>query len=222
MDITVIGTSRHAMKPERATLHLSVGCEADNQETALRDCTATVNALRQVIDHLQASSPSPITWFAVLPIRTRAWRPWNQNGKTMPLRFSAASQIKVKFSDFAALAQFANVQGSAPFVKLEGVDWTLTELTKTRVQEQVLAEAVRDATNRATQIAKAAGVGPVTPLEITDPGLLSGVHGSSASAPIGAAFATRAAAGAPEADAVDLLPEDVELAAQVHARFTAD
>lgn len=220
MDITVAGSSRHAMKPERGTLQLSVGCEADNQDVALRDCTQAVNALRGAIDRLAAGNPSPITWFAVLPIRTRAWRPWNQNGKTMPMRFSASAQIKVKFCDFAVLAQFANTQGSGPFVKLEGVDWTLTEVTKTQVQQRVLVEAVRDATARASQIATAAGLAQVTPLEITDPGLLSGVHGSMAPPAI-AAFAARAAAGDAGAEALDLVPEDVELSANVHARFTA-
>jgi uncharacterized protein len=207
------------MKPERGTLRLSVGCEADNPEVALRDCTMTVNALRAAIDQLAASNPSPITWFAVLPIRTRSWSPWNKDGKTLPMRFSASAQIKVKFSDFTALAQFANTHGSARYVELEGVDWALTEITKIRVQQQVLTEAVRDAVARATQIANAAGASQVTALEISDPGLLSGIHGTAS-----AAFATSAQTmrgGASDADVPDLVPEDVELTAEVHARFTA-
>lgn len=206
------------MKPERGTVHLSVGCEADKQDVALRDCTTAVNALRAAIDQLAASNSSPITWFAVLPIRTRAWRPWNQDGKTLPMRFAASAQIKVKFSDFAALAQFANVHGSARYVKLDGVEWALTEITKERLQQQVLTEAVQDATSRASQIAKAAGASQVTALEIADPGLLSGIHATPSTA---FAAAQTMRGGAPAADVPDLAPEDVELSAEVHARFTA-
>ena len=141
----------------------------------------------------------------------------------MPMRFSASAQIKVKFCDFAALAQFANAQGSSQYVKLEGVDWALTEVTKARVQQQVLTEAVQDAVTRASQIANAAGAGQVKALEISDPGLLSGIHGSTGSVDSMVALTARgAAAGAGgDAESLDLVPEDVELAATVHARFTA-
>lgn len=217
MDISVIGSSRHAMKPERGTLHLSVGCESDKQDVALRECTTAVNALRVAIDQLAASNPSPITWFAVLPIRTRAWHPWNQNGKTLPMRFAASAQIKVKFLDFAALAQFANAHGSARHVKLEGVEWALTEITKARLEQQVLTEAVQNAVSRATQIAHAAGVNQVTALEIADPGLLSGVHGTPGEAWTPVEHKLRGS----DVEIPDLAPEDVEIAAEVHARFTA-
>lgn len=219
MDISVAGHSRHALKPERGTLHLSVGSEADKQDVALRECSTAVNALRAAIDQLASSNPSPITWFAVLPIRTRAWRPWNKDGKTLPMRFAASAQIKVKFSDFAALAQFANGHGSARYVKLEGVNWTLTEITKTRLQQQILTEAVQDASARATRIANAVGAKKVTALEISDPGLLSGIHAvpSSSFAP----SAPTLRGGAPAADVPDLVPEDIELFAEVHARFIA-
>lgn len=211
------------MKPERGTLRLSVGCESDNQEIALRDCTNAVNTIRQAIDELAARNPSPITWFAVLPIRTRGWRPWNKDGKTMPMRYAASAEIKVKFCDFTALAKFANTHGGARYVKLEGVEWAFTEVTKTRLKQQVLTEAVQDAVARATQIANAAGAGQVTALEISDPGLLSGIHGSTsavAGAP-GMTMRGAAASAGADAEALDLAPEDVELTAVVHARFTA-
>jgi uncharacterized protein len=223
MDISVVGSSRHAMKPERATLRLEVACEADKQEPALRECTNTVNVIRQAIDQLAAGTPSPITWFAVLPIRTRAWRPWNKDGKQLPMRFSAEAQIKVKFCDFAALSRFANTYGSAQFVKLEGVEWALTEATKTQVEQQVLTEAVRDAFTSASQIAAAAGAGNVTALEIAQPGLLSGIHGgdSVAGGEFGAVMRGATRGSSPDGAALDLAPEDIELSAKVHARFTA-
>jgi uncharacterized protein YggE len=211
------------MKPERATLRLEVGCEADKQETAVRDCTNAVNAIRGAIDQLASAKPSPITWFAVLPIRTRAWRPWNKDGKQLPMRFSAVAQIKVKFCDFAALSQFANTYGSMQYVKLEGVDWALTEVTKAQVEQQVLTEAVRDAFTRASQIAAAAGAGNVTALEIAQPGLLSGIGASGPAANEYGALMGGASRGsaAPEAAALDLAPEDINTSAKVHARFTA-
>lgn len=224
MDVAVVGTSRVAMTPERGTLHLTVAAEADDKELALHDCTETVNHLRRALDEMDSTDPGPITWFAVLPICTRAWRPWNKDGVTLPLRYSAAAQIKVKFCDFTALSRFADTFGGMLFVRLDGVEWTLTDTTKDHLAGQVLAGAVRDAFTKAGRIAAAAGAGEVQAVEISDPGLLSGVVGSGGGrhddlGMIGRGASAPASAGAP--DAIELVPEDVELAAQVHARFRA-
>lgn len=70
MEITVVGTHRTVLAPERATLHLAVGHEGEEMEHAVAATTRLATMLRTDIEDLKATVPSPITWFAVLPIRS--------------------------------------------------------------------------------------------------------------------------------------------------------
>ena len=220
MDIAVIGRNRASTAPERATVHLTIACEADNPDTALQTTTVAVNEIHDGIRRLRHDPERPTTWSAVLPIVTRSWRPWNTDGTVNPLRHSAAAKVKVKFRDFAALALFIQEHGVNQFVKIENVEWALTRGTRNRLREQVLAAAVNDAVYRATVMAHAAGLTAVTIIEVADPGLLGGASagpGPHAGATMRGAIGSAAPGGGP----VDLVPEDVEIAAEVHARFTA-
>ena len=225
MDITVVGHAKASIKPERATLHLAAGFESGDKGDALARATALVGKLQAHILALEGAGMSPITWYAVLPVQTRSFRPYSDKGAVLPQRHVASSQLKVKFRDFEALSQFAAQVGATAGVTLQHVDWALTEASQTYLSGQVLAQAVGDATARATTIAKAAGASAVAPLEIADPGLLSGVPaGGAVGGPTyGASARAMAAAGfeaaGPGESGIDLAPEDVVIEASVHARF---
>ena len=218
MDITVAGTHKFATKPERATLNLSAGFESDAKDDAMRTTTALVDELHDRLTRLKAAEPSPITWFAVLPIRTRSWRPYHEKGKVVPMRYAAAASLRVKFRDFKALAQLAGELGGRAGVTLESVDWSLTEVTRTKVEAQVLAGAVKRARERAVVMAKAAGAADVVAVEIADPGLMRDVVSTGDGSYGGAA--ARGSNG--ESEDILLSPEDVVVSATVHARFRAD
>jgi len=220
MNITVVGSHRIAMTPERATLHLTVGCEADDMRAALQGATNTVSELRTELEALKAAAPSPTTWFAVLPVQTRAWTPWNQDGIVMPVRYSATVKIKVEFRDFPALARFAADYGSAEFVTMEYVEWTLTDTTKADAERRVLAGAVKDATLRATHVAHAVGATNLEALEVADPGLLSGIAPGGSVDSQYQSHELRAASGR-DSEGIDLVPEDIEIEAGVDARLAA-
>ena len=133
------------------------------------------------------------------------------------MRHSAACRAKVKFRDFRALSQFIDAWGSRDGVTVEWVEWTLTE-ERQRREADVLARAVENAKSRAQTMATAAGAGEVRFLELSDPGLLG-------TTPVSESFAQARAMKAYDAsggEGVDLQPEDVELNAQVQARFTTD
>lgn len=226
MDITVVGHARGSVKPERATLHLLAGFESGDKSDALTRTTTLVGKLQAQISALEGAGVSPITWHAVLPVQTRAYRPYSDKGAVLPQRHLAESRLKVKFRDFEALSQFAAQVGGAAGVTLQYVEWALTEVSRTYLRAQVLTQAVEDAKTRATAIAKAAGAQGVTPLEIADPGLLSNV---TSSGPVGAHVQAAAMRGGPvgfsgkvagDEQGIDLAPEDVVIEAEVHARYT--
>ena len=72
MHITVVGTHKLSTRPERATLSLSAGFESESKEEVVRMTSALVNQLHADFKALKANPAAPITWFAVLPLRTHS------------------------------------------------------------------------------------------------------------------------------------------------------
>ncbi len=220
MDITVTGTGRADLPPERATLTLTAGFEAGDKRQVLERTTTLVQALTAELGRLRELEPAPTTWSAVLPIGTRSWRPWSDQGAVLPMRHAASATIQVKFADFRALAAFADTWGGVEGVTLGGVEWTLTQALQQRTEREVLAEAVEHARERAQTLATAGGGGTVRCLEIADPGLLS-QRAAAEMAPM-AMYAGRSAKDMGGGEGIEIAPQDVVVEAVVHARFVAE
>ena len=221
MEITVSGTGRSSLRPERATLHLTAGFESGDKAEAMSEATRVVNELSADLRRLKELDPSPTTWSAVLPIGTRSWRPWSDQGAILPMRHAASARIMVKFRDFPTLAGFADHWGGRPGVTLGHIEWTLTEARQKETERSVLAQAVEVARERAQVLATAAGAGEVRCLEVSDPGMLG--HRTEGEpmmlAASRSAYAKDAGGGG---EGIEIAPEDVDIEATVHARFTAD
>ena len=218
MDLTVVGTARASLPPERATLHLTLGHEGGDKAEVLRATTALVQSFGAYVDQLRSAQPSPTTWSAILPIRTRSWRPWSDKGQVLPLRHAASSDVQVKYRDFRALASSVDAWGGLAGVTVNRVEWALTEATRTTQEAEVLRRAVADARARALTMARAAGFDEVRWVELADPGLLR--DGGRAEAAV-AAPASYRSAKAESGDGADVVPEDIAWQVEVHARFTA-
>ncbi len=221
MEITVSGTGRSSLRPERATLHLTAGFEGGDKAEAMSEATRVVNELSADLRRLKELDPSPTTWSAVLPIGTRSWRPWSDQGAILPMRHAASARLMVKFRDFPTLAGFADHWGGRPGVTLGHIEWTLTETRQKETERSVLAQAVEVARERAQVLATAAGAGEVRCLEVSDPGMLG--HRTEGEpmmlAASRSAYAKDAGGGG---EGIEIAPEDVDIEATVHARFTAD
>lgn len=221
MEITVSGTGRSSLRPERATLHLTAGFESGDKAEAMSEATRVVNELSADLRRLKELDPSPTTWSAVLPIGTRSWRPWSDQGAILPMRHAASARLMVKFRDFPTLAGFADHWGGRPGVTLGHIEWTLTETRQKETERSVLAQAVEVARERAQVLATAAGAGEVRCLEVSDPGMLG--HRTEGEpmmlAASRSAYAKDAGGGG---EGIEIAPEDVDVEATVHARFTAD
>lgn len=215
-----MGTGSASLRPERATIHLTAGFEGPEPRGPLDRTAELVRRLQAELSRLKATLPSPTTWSAVLPIRTRSWRPYSDKGNLPALVYAAAAQLQVKFRDVAALARFVEEWAAVDGVTIVGVSWTLTEATLQEQERQVLMRAVEQARDRARVIAVAAGAGDVRILEVADPGLLGGDRNAT-STPSAVAGRVAGSATSTPPGAVDLSPQDVELSAVVHARFVA-
>lgn len=220
MQITVQGQATASLPPERATAHLELGFEGPDKQGVLARTTELANEFGAYLEWLKGLDPSPTTWSALLPIGTRSWRPYSNDGKVQPVRHAASCWAKVKFSDFRALAKFIDQWGGREGVSLRNVEWALTEAAREREEEGVLTRAVASARARAQTIATAAGAGEVRFLELADPGLLPDAGPAQES--YSSAKMMRSMDGGMGGEGVDLRPEDVDLEARVHARFTTD
>jgi len=224
--ISVEGEHTIDTPPERAVLFLTVNVETDDKQRTLDLAVRLTQELAAEMATLTAPG-GPATWHAVGSMHTHSWRPHADSGAIMPLRHVATVPLQVKFRDFQALSAFSSRAGTRPGVRLDRVEWRLTQASGTRVREAALAGAVADARARALVMARAAGFTEVIPSQLADPGLLEGTPGDGGPTPVGKA-ALRLAEAAPaggggglDPEAIDLKPEDVSVSARIHARFTA-
>ncbi len=213
---TVRGTHRIARTPERGTVFLAVGFEGPAKESVWSSTADTATRLVEEVRRLHDPAAGPVTWWAQDQLQTSAHRPWNQEGKVLPLVHSARTVVRVKFSDLPRLGSFLGEVADWPGLSVEGIDWTLTEALKVQLTRDVRAAAVRDAQVRAQEYADALGLGTVRPVEVADAGMLAqGLH-AAAGEMVMMSRADKSGA------AMTFAPEDIEISAQVDARFVAE
>lgn len=220
-EITVRGSYSAYQPPERATVRATLGFEGPQMQPVYDRVVRDLEAVKASIAEIHDPEQGPVTWWSTQHVRTWANRPWNQDGKQLPLVHHASVGVQVKFRDFAVLARWVggHVERTEGF-SLDGVEWALTELLKHQLARDVRTRAVQDAAARAQEYADALELGPVRPVAIADAGMLgNGLHPSSG----GAEAAFMRAGGATQDGAAELalVPEDIAVAAVVDARFVA-
>lgn len=219
VEFTVQGRFSAFRTPERGTVQATIGLEGPALAPVYEHVVRSLEAVSQSIAPLHRPDAGPITWWSTQQVRTWANRPWNNEGKQLPLVHHARVSISVKFSDFAELSRWVgqHVEHTRGF-SLDGVDWALTAKRQAELQREVRAAAVRDAAERAQAYADALDLGPVRPVAIADAGMLSSGIGPTA---MPAAAYMRGAAGGGGSSELALLPEDIEVKAEVDARFVS-
>lgn len=215
-EITVRGSYSAFQPPERATVHASIAYEGPSMEPVYDRVARDLESVKASIIPMKSGNDGPVTWWAAEQLRTWSNRPWNKDGKQLPLVHHASVAVEVKFRDFTALSRWvgehtANTEG----FRVSNVEWALTVKRREALLKEVRTRAVQDAVRRAQQYAEALGLGEIRPIAIADAGML-GAHLTPESGH-SAAYLRAAAVGA-GAD-VELAPEHIEVAAAVDARF---
>ncbi len=219
--ITVRGSFDSYFPPERATVNLAVGHQGPEKAAVYARTTAAAARVTEVLGGITDPEQGPVTWWSSDRVRTWSEKPWNQEGKQLPLVFHATVGVEAKFKDFVALARFIDEVVVLPGVSVRGLTWTLTEARKREVVREARQRAVQDATERAADYASAAGLTTVTVAAVADVGMLGGdTNYTSSGGNVAFARAAAAPGGAGEAS-LDLTPSDVAISASVDARFLA-
>jgi uncharacterized protein len=213
-EITVRGSFAAFERPERGTVHATIEYEGPAMEPVYERVARDLDAVKASIALLDGGENGAVTWWSADQLRTWSNRPWNKDGKQLPLVHHASVRLDVKFRDFSALSRWvgehlANTEG----FRIAHVEWALTAKRRDALEKEVRTRAARDAVTRAQAYADALGLGQVRPVAIADAGMLDTRPQSGPPA----AYLRAAAVGG--ASDVELEPEHIEVSAEVDARF---
>lgn len=218
--ITVQGTSSIKHPAERATVHVAVSHDGPVRDKVFGETTKVSDAITTALHGLHDAASGPVVAWASDRISVWSDRPWNNEGVQLPLVFHSTIGVRATFTDFDALARWVETVATTSGVTVGSIDWELSDATRTQLLDEVRTKAVRDAAAKALVYAQAAGLTSVTATAIADPGLL----GSPDDPPIalrGGAPRMFAAKAMSDSAPLAFTPQDLEVAAQVDARFTA-
>jgi uncharacterized protein YggE len=218
--IAVRGTAEQRIAPELGAVSLTVSASGPERDSTVARTTEARDALIAAVQGLDDSGALD-TWSAG-QLHISSHRPWNNEGKQLPVVHQVNADVEVVFSDLAKLGEWVSAVAVSGRVSVGGIAWRLTDATRKRTQETAQRAAVADAVAKAAVYAAALRLGTPTPAELADTGLLTAqpvpqggrgerMYAMSMSADMGAG-------GGP----VEFTPAQLVIEASVEARFTAE
>lgn len=219
-EITVRGSFSAFQPPERGTVHASIAYEGPEMEPVYERVAMDLEVVKASISRLKDSENSPITWWSAEQLRTWSTRPWNQDGKQLPLIHHASVDLQVKFRDFTALSRWVGERiATTDGFRVSHVQWALTVKRREELLGQACRRAVRDAATRAQRYADALKLGKLRPVAIADAGMLGQDLRPEGRGGVDYLRTGSASAGSTD---VELVPEHIEVSAAVDARFVVE
>ena len=221
--ITVQGEYSAWYPAERATVSASVHADGAKRDAVFTRAIDASDALRGLIEGVHDKEKGPITWWSSDSVRVWSERPWNNDGKQLPLVYHAAVDFTAKFKDFEALSRWVEAAAAIESVTVGSISWDLTDATRTRATVEVRSRAVKDAVAKASVYAQSIGLGSVKAIALADPGMLGDPSGGAGGGPqpVFARGAMKAQYDSSGGAQLALKPEEIAVASVVDARFIA-
>ena len=215
VEINVRGSASVRLAPERATVHATLSAQGRAPDPVFEKVATAVAEVSTSIDALHHAKRGPVTRYAIDGVRTGSHRPWNAEGKQLPLVHTATVSITAVFTDSDALATWVAWGAGVDSLSIGYIDWALTDARQLAVERKTRQRAVRDAKVRAQDYADALDLGAVRVRSISDPGL--------GERPQQKVFLARAMApSADEPSRFELRPEEITIASEVEATFVIE
>lgn len=219
--VSVQGEHRAWYPAERAVVRVSVHAFGPKRADVLARSVAAADTIRGQLEDMHDREKGPVTSWSSDRVSVWSERPWNNEGKQLPLVYHSAIDFTPKFTDFEVLSTWVEQVAAMDDVVVASLTWELTDATRTGANTEVRSRAVKDAVAKATVFAQAVGLSKVTAVALADPGMLGDPGaGPGQPAPLmrSARMAMDAGGAAPQ---LQLKPEDIEVACVVDARFNA-
>lgn len=218
--ITVQGSHSAWFDAERATVHVSAAFDGGKRDEVFAQATQAAADITALITPLHDAGNGPVTWWSSDRVNVWSERPWNNDGKRLPLVYHATIGVQAKFSDFDALSRLIEQVAVMEGVNVGGIEWDLTDDRRIAVTDDVRRAAIADAVQKAGTYAAAAGLGAPVVMAVADPGMLG--DGSGAGGAVPAPFermAFKAQAMDAGGAALSLSPEQIQVSSSVDVRF---
>lgn len=218
--ITVQGSSSIKHAAERATVGITISHDGPARDKVFAETTKISETITTALKGLLDPASGPVVAWSSDRVSVWSDRPWNNEGAQLPLVYHATIGVRASFSDFDALARWVETVATTSGVTVGSIDWELLDATRDALLDEVRTKAVQDAATKALVYARAAGLTQVTATAIADPGLLSSPDGPPVALGGGAPrmFAAKAMS---DSAALAFTPDELEIIAQVDARFVA-
>jgi uncharacterized protein YggE len=216
--ITVQGEYELRHPAERGAVRLRVSYDGMDRNQVLGLATQRQVSLVSELREMSEASSGPVVQWSSDQLRVWGERPWNQDGRRLDVVHHAEVGIDVLFSDLGSLSDWVGVVSLLDGVVIDGVTWSLTEARRQSLTQEARRRAVENAVAKATVYATSLGLTTVKPLALSDPGMLG--DASAPGLPPQPLFARAVSADSGGAT-LALKPEELTIAVQVHARFSA-
>jgi uncharacterized protein YggE len=218
--ITVQGSASIKHAAERATVGVTVSHDGPVRDRVFSETSKVAEAITTALRGLHNAASGPVVAWSSDRVSIWSDRPWNNEGTQLPLVYHATIGVRASFTDFDALARWVEAVATTSGVTVGSIDWQLFDATRTQLLNEVRTKAVQDAAAKALVYAQAAGFIAVNATAIADPGLLGSPDNTPAAIGGGAPrmFAANAMSNATP---LIFTPQELEVAAQVDARFAA-
>lgn len=216
--ITVEGRHESRHPAERGTVTLVVGFDGELREDVVQ---RTTHAHARLVDQVRALHDpvvGPVVSWAAHRLAVGSDRPWSPDGRQLELVHEASVQLDATFCDLARLVEWVEQVAVLDGVAVRGIAWALTDERAHELADHARTRAVADAVGRATAYARSLGLTSVRAVAVAEPGLLGGVDVPAR--PVSAKSLLRGPADN-GGGRLDLEPEQITVAAVVHARFAA-
>jgi uncharacterized protein YggE len=206
--ISVRGESHVEAPAELGTVTVAVHA-SDRDGTAAYERVLTRTAeLSAELTKLQESG-AVVRWSADAVSR---W--WSHEPKSSRRRYEVRQIVRFTMPGPEPIADWLSATADDQSIAPHGVQWSLTDQTTSRLLREMRAAAVAEARTRAQDYADAAGLGPPRLTALSDTDLLGSAGGAEM---VGA----RLMSGGGDELGQTVRPEDIRVAAEVEARFTA-
>ena len=220
MEITVRAAAQGRRVPQIAVIDIRASHESLDQQQASSAAHLLMRNLSDQLRTLQAQRPDIVHLLVVSAVSNRSWRPWNNEGKQLPMRHESSGLVRVALTDFAVVAELTQAWSAVEGLTVDALGWELTDEAQRDLEAEVTFQAVKLCRQRAEVMASASGFSEVTPLQVADTGLLEQPRAMAES--FGASMAmARDSAGKAQGEGFDLSPREIEVRVQVEARFRA-
>lgn len=187
------------------------------------DPAPVAEQVRAALREVRASVDGAATRWTSRGLRTWVEQRWSPEGEPIAPVHHASAAFEVHLEGVEEVGAWIGAWigarlGRGDGLVVHGVRWELDALTGDELLARARAGAVHDALAAARAYAEALGLGPVRPVAVADVGLLGAGGGPS---PLAEQAMFRMAA-APGGGEVLLEPGEVEVVAQVEARFRSE